>query len=70
MFSVISVGEVDCRTTLASQMQDFEDAWLAVCAKWEKADYIVSRDNCFISAEDSPVLVVPPGKLIELVEGM
>ena len=52
----------DCSDALASPLNDFEDAIIAVCAKKTNADCIVSRDEMFIKAE-TEVEVVTPGQL-------
>ena len=68
VFRVIPVGEEDCTKALLLPMDEFEDALVAICAKRDNADYIVSRDEKFTVAEHSPVCVVPPEKLLSIVE--
>ena len=49
-------------------MNDFEDALIAACAKREGADCIVSRDKDFAASSASPVAVIAPDALLDLVE--
>lgn len=60
---VVAIGEGECMDALDSEMQDFEDAVIAVCAKRVNADYIVSRDEEFAKA-GCPVPVLPPGAFL------
>ncbi len=53
---------------LALPMKDFEDALIAVCAKREGSDCIVSRDKDFLASSASPVSVITPDALLDLVE--
>ena len=69
VFSVASIGEKDCHNALTLSMNDFKNALLAVCAKREGADYIVSCDAGFIASAGSPVLVIPPAKALEIILG-
>jgi predicted nucleic acid-binding protein len=60
---VIPLTEFDCLDAVNMQMNDFEDALIAVCAERAGADCVVSRDQKFIKA-DSGVKVVTPDQLL------
>ena len=62
-YGVVSVTHEDCTTALALPIEDFEDALVAVCAKKASADYIITRDEKFLT-EDSPVKVVLPSEFL------
>ena len=65
--NVIPLTEADCTNALGLQINDFEDAVVAVCAKNIGADYIVSRDEKFINAT-TEVKVVRPQQLLEILK--
>lgn len=72
LMTVFDVAPVDgeaCATALSVQMNDYEDAVLAVCAAREEADYIVSRDQGFLKASGSPVAVIEPNDLLDVIRG-
>lgn len=65
---VVPVDRESCEIALVLPMKDFEDAVLAACAAKANADYIVSRDAGFQAADGSPVRVVNPEKMLELMD--
>ena len=67
LLEVISVSEEDCINALELPLDDFEDALVSVCAAKRGADYIISRDSGFQSA-NSPVTVLAPDGLIKMLE--
>lgn len=66
LFKVADVRKYDCVKALSSQVKDFEDALLSVCAERDDANYIASRDMDFINSV-SPVLVKSPGELLSII---
>jgi len=58
-FGVVSVTRDDCSAALASSIEDFEDALVAVCAEKEHVDYIITRDERFLQAISSVRSVTP-----------
>jgi predicted nucleic acid-binding protein len=62
-YRVVDVTHDDCASALQLANDDFEDALLSVCAAKVKADYIVSRDDAFLTA-DSPVKVISPSEFL------
>ena len=63
LFQAIEVTKVDCFAALDSQMPDFEDALVAVCADKENINYIVTRDEEFLKLPKA----VSPGDFIEKI---
>ncbi|MCL1819935.1 MAG: PIN domain-containing protein [Oscillospiraceae bacterium] len=61
--NIIPLTETDCSKALALPMNDFEDAIISVCAEKINADFIVSRDEKFIKAENA-VEVITPSQLL------
>ena len=66
-YSVISVSHEDCANALSLPMNDFEDALVVACAKREKIEYIVTRDEKFLRSK-SPVPLILPEKLLEKLD--
>ena len=62
-YGVVSVTQDDCISALASPISDFEDALVAVCAKKANADYIITRDEKFLT-ENSPICIVSPNEFL------
>ena len=62
-YGVLSVAHEDCKTALSLPIVDFEDALVAVCAKNAGADYIITRDEKFLT-EDSLVKTICPSEFI------
>lgn len=67
VFDVIQVDGESCMEALELPVADYEDAVLAVCAAREEADYIVTRDQAFLTAP-SPVPAMTPTDLLRLIE--
>ena len=53
VFEVISVTKFDCQNAVKSNIKDFEDALVAVCAEKEKIEYIITRDVEFLKIDKS-----------------
>jgi len=68
IFDVVPVDAEACMAALNLPMKDYEDAVMAVCAKREGADCIVTGDTGFIRENGSPVKALPPSDALELVE--
>jgi predicted nucleic acid-binding protein len=64
LLETISINEEDCINALSLPMDDFEDALVAICARKAEADYIVTRDEEFLS-QTAPVTTISPRKLLE-----
>lgn len=64
IYGVISVTHEDCIAALSLPMHDFEDALISVCANKAHADFIITRDEKFLTA-DSPVKVVSPSEFLQ-----
>jgi len=62
-YGVVSVTHEDCIAAQALPIEDFEDALVAVCAEKANADYIITRDEKFLT-EDSPVKVISPSEFL------
>lgn len=67
VFDVTPVDGEACSIALNEPMADYEDAVLAVCAAREEADYIVTRDQAFLTAP-SPVPAMTPTDLLRVIE--
>ncbi len=67
ILDIIGIEPADCTAALSLTMNDFEDALVAVCAEKIKADYIVTRDEKFISA-GTAVKAIAPELLLEEVK--
>jgi len=63
VYSVVSVAQEDCLAALSLPILDFEDALVVACAKKANANYIITRDNKFLT-EDSPVTIVSPDEFL------
>lgn len=53
---VLDIINADVQNALNSEMTDYEDALLACCAKRQKADYIVTRNDKDFKKSEIPVL--------------
>jgi len=62
-YGVVSVTYEDCIAAQALPIEDFEDALVAACAKKANADYIITRDEKFLT-EDSSVKVISPSEFL------
>lgn len=67
IFDVAPIDGDTCATALYTPMSDYEDAVLAVCAANAGAEYVVTRDEWFLSTEGSPVQAIRPSKAIEIL---
>ncbi|MCL2367286.1 MAG: PIN domain-containing protein [Oscillospiraceae bacterium] len=63
-YTVVSVTHEDCNAAISLGIEDFEDSLVAVCAKKANADYIITRDEKFLT-EDSPVRTISPSEFLE-----
>lgn len=68
IFHVAVIDGAVCSKALISQMNDFEDAVVSVCASNLDADYIVSRDKAFAESPYCPVNVLHPDALLEIID--
>lgn len=66
-YEVVSVTQEDCINALSLSMDDFEDALVTICAKKEEVDYIVTRDDKFLSNR-SPVKMINPKELLKMLD--
>lgn len=66
LFGILNVTGQNCIDALASQIKDYEDAVLENVAKLNEIDYIVTRN--LKDYEMSSVSVLPPDKMIEVLE--
>ena len=58
-FNITTISFDDLNCALELQMNDFEDALLASCAKRAKADYIITRNiKDFVNSPVPPILPV------------
>jgi len=64
-YSVVSVSHEDCTAALALPIVDFEDALVSVCAQKANADYIITRDEKFLT-EALPVKIISPSDFLAL----
>ncbi len=62
----VTAGDVD--NALASNMPDYEDALLSCCAKRQKAEYIITRNEK--DFEHSPVPAIAPQAFLDLRSGV
>ncbi len=68
IFDAVPVDAEACMAALNLPMKDYEDAVMSICAKREGADCIVTGDTGFIGESGSPVKVLSPKDVLELVE--
>ena len=67
MLDIIGIEPEDCSDALELDMNDFEDALIAVCAQKANADCIVSRDERFIKAKTSVEVITPAHLLARIL---
>ena len=60
---VVDISAADVRAALAGDMQDYEDALLACCAKRQRAAYIITRNEK--DFKNSPVPALSPQTFLE-----
>jgi len=63
VYGVVAVTQDDCIEALDLSISDFEDALVTVCAKKANADYIITRDEKFLT-EASSVTIVSPDEFL------
>lgn len=68
LFDVAPIDGDVCLTALSTNMDDYEDAVLAVCAEREDADYIATSDTGFIAAKGSPVKALRPADILDAIQ--
>ena len=67
LFDIAPVDGDACSMALNTDMSDYEDAVLAVCAAREGADYIATNDEGLIKAKGSPVTALRPGDVMKAI---
>ncbi len=67
LFDVAAVDADMCSAALNTDMKDYEDAVLAVCAKRTGADYIATRDEGFINEPATPVTALHPQDILGVI---
>ena len=65
LVSIIEVNHANCVVAFELQMNDYEDALLAHCAKSWGADYIVTRNINDFAA--SPIAALTPSEFLSLI---
>jgi len=65
-YKIVSVTHEDCINAMDIPIDDFEDALVSSCAKKIKADYIISRDEKFLSG-NSPVKVIDTKDFLQML---
>jgi predicted nucleic acid-binding protein len=63
-YNIIPITAEDCISAISLDMDDFEDAIIAVCAEKAGADYIISRDKAFLES-GSPIPIITPGVFLK-----
>ena len=58
-YGVVTISQENCKAALALTIEDFEDALVVICAQRAKADFIITRDDKFLTAV-SPVKLITP----------
>ena len=58
-YGVVSVTHEDCTAALRLSIEDFEDALVAACGKKANADYIITRDDKFLTYDTAVKLISP-----------
>ena len=54
---ILSVTQADCEAAVVSPLEDFEDALIMICAEKANIDFIITRDEIFLTAEKA---ISPP----------
>lgn len=68
MFDIAPVDGDACSMALNTDMKDYEDAVLAVCAAREGADYIATNDEGLIGAKGCPVTALRPDDVLRQIK--
>ncbi|MCL2164464.1 MAG: PIN domain-containing protein [Oscillospiraceae bacterium] len=66
-YGVVSVTHEDCKAALTFPIEDFEDALVVVCAQRAGVEYIVTRDDKFLSVP-SPVELISPKAFVSMLK--
>ena len=64
-FQIADVNRGDCLNALDLEIDDYEDALVAVCAQKVKAQYIVTRNTKHF--EGSPVKAISPEEILKML---
>jgi len=67
LFDIAPVDGDVCSTALSTEMSDYEEAVLAVCAASDNADYIATNDEAFVRSAGSPVCAMRPADVLAAV---
>ena len=62
-YGVVTISQEDCKAALALTIEDFEDALVVICAQRANADFIITRDDKFLTAI-SPIKLITPKDFI------
>ena len=62
---VLNINAADVQNALNSSIADYEDSLLACCAKRQKAEYIITRNEK--DFHQSPVSAISPQSLLEQI---
>ena len=62
-FQIAAVDKKDCLNALDSELDDYEDALVSICAQKAKAEYIITRNERHF--EQSPVPALSPHAFLE-----
>ena len=68
LFDIASVDGDACSIALNTEMKDYEDAILAVCAAREGADYIATNDEGLIAEKGCPIAALRPDEILRLLK--
>lgn len=68
LFDIAPVDGDACSMALNTDMSDYEDAVLAVCAAREGADYIATNDEGLIKSKGSPVVALRPDDVVKAIK--
>jgi len=67
ILKIIAVDGNDCTSALLLPITDFEDALVAVCAKKEAVDYIVTNDNEYLQVDSKIGNIVSSQRFLDMV---
>ena len=65
-YGVVSVTHEDCKAAMLLPIEDFEDALVVACAQKAGVDFIITRDDKFLSA-GSPVKLATPKDFLDML---
>ena len=66
-YGVVAVAREDCQAALSLSIEDFEDALVVVCAQKVNANYIITRDEKFLSSI-SPIKLISPKDFVNTLK--